>query len=58
MGWQVRAIRGATTVTENTIAAVREAVTELMDELEQRNNLDPEHIISMTFSVTPDIDVI
>lgn len=58
MGWQVRAIRGATTVTENTIAAVREAVTELMDELEQRNNLDPEQIISMTFSVTPDIDVI
>jgi chorismate mutase len=56
--WKVRAIRGATTVSENTVEAIREAVTELLDELESRNHLDPENIISVTFSVTRDIDVI
>ncbi|MFM6402704.1 MAG: chorismate mutase, partial [Planktothrix sp.] len=34
MDWRVRAIRGATTVSDNSIAAIREAVTELLDELE------------------------
>ncbi len=58
MEWKVRAIRGATTVSENTVEAIREAVTELLDELESRNDLDPENIISVTFSVTRDIDVI
>lgn len=58
MGWQVRGIRGATTVEANTIEAVRIAVLELMTEIEQRNNLDPRDIVSATFSVTPDIDVI
>ncbi|HLP89126.1 MAG TPA: chorismate mutase [Nostocaceae cyanobacterium] len=56
--WQIRAIRGATTVTENSIDAIREAVTELLDELEQRNNIQPSEIISVTFSVTRDLDAI
>jgi chorismate mutase len=54
----MRAIRGATTVSENTIEAIREAVTELLDELEQRNQLQPEEMISVTFSVTRDLDVV
>ncbi|AHJ31457.1 chorismate mutase [Nodularia spumigena] len=58
MEWQMRAIRGATTVSENTIAAITEAVTELIDELEQRNQLQPEEMISVTFSVTRDLDAI
>ena len=58
MEWRVRAIRGATTVSENTVEAIREAVTELLDELEARNQLDPEQIISATFSATRDLDVI
>ncbi|AMW26692.1 MULTISPECIES: chorismate mutase [Arthrospira] len=58
MEWQVRAIRGATTVRENSIDAIREAVTELLDELETRNQLDPEQIISTTFSVTRDLDAV
>lgn len=56
MEWRVRAIRGATTVSENTIEAMREAVTELLDELEENNQLHPEQIISATFSVTRDLD--
>ncbi|WP_325078593.1 chorismate mutase [Sphaerospermopsis aphanizomenoides] len=58
MEWQMRAIRGATTVAENSVEAVREAVTELLDELEQRNKIQPEDMISVTFSVTRDIDAI
>jgi len=56
--WRVRAIRGATTVSENTEAAIREAVHELLDELESTNSIDPDLIISATFSVTRDLDVI
>jgi chorismate mutase len=56
--WRVRAIRGATTVSANSVEAIREAVTELLDELERRNNLDPTDIISATFSVTRDLDAI
>ena len=41
----VRAIRGATTVSENTIEAIEDAVTELLDILEDKNQLDASHII-------------
>lgn len=58
MGWRVRAIRGATTVSENSVAAIREAVHELLDELELHNQLDMDEIVSITFSVTRDLDVI
>ncbi|MEA5618959.1 chorismate mutase [Cronbergia sp. UHCC 0137] len=54
----MKAIRGATTVAENSVEAIQEAVTELLDELEQRNQLQPTEIMSVTFSVTRDIDVI
>lgn len=56
--WRVWAIRGAVTVPENTAALMREAVTELLDELEARNQFDPADIISATFSVTRDLDAI
>lgn len=52
----MRAIRGATTVPENTVEAMREAVMELLDELEKRNQLHPTDIISVTFSVTHDLN--
>ncbi len=58
VSWQVRAIRGATTVPENSAAAIREAVTELLDELESHNRIDPRQIVSLTFSVTKDLDAI
>ena len=58
MEWRVRAIRGATTVSENTVEAISEAVTELLDELEAHNQLDPEEIISAIFTATQDLDAI
>jgi chorismate mutase len=54
--WRVKAIRGATTVTDNSVEAIREAVHELLYELETRNQLDPNDIISAVFSATRDID--
>lgn len=58
MEWQVRAIRGAITVSYNTVEAIREAVIELLDEMEARNQLEPAKIISATFTVTRDLDAI
>ncbi len=56
--WKVRAIRGATTASENSVAAIRVAVRELIDEIESRNQLDPDEIVSATFTATPDLDAI
>jgi chorismate mutase len=56
--WKVRAIRGATTVKENTPGAIREAVNELLNEIENYNQLDPEEITSVIFTTTRDIDAI
>lgn len=53
---KVRAIRGATTADTNTIESMREAVSELLTEIETRNHLDYEEIISVIFTVTPDLD--
>ena len=58
MEWRVRAIRGATTASENTVETMREVVTELLDELEKQNQLHPDQIISATFSVTRDLDAV
>ncbi|MGB3612831.1 MAG: chorismate mutase [Elainellaceae cyanobacterium] len=56
MEWKVKAIRGATTAPENTVEAIREAVTELLTTLEFYNRIDTEQIVSTTFSVTRDLD--
>lgn len=58
MEWRMQAIRGATTVSENTVEAMREAVMELLDELEKRNQLHPTDMISVTFSATSDLNAI
>ena len=50
------ALRGATTSKHNSIESITSAVEELLVELVTRNNLIPDQIISVTFSVTSDID--
>jgi len=49
---QLRALRGATTVSANTCEAIAESVAELLDALVQRNGLAGEQVLSVTFSVT------
>ncbi len=58
MEWKVRGIRGATTVTDNSQDAIREAVSELLDVIETQNQLDPEDIVSVTFTATQDLNAI
>ena len=58
MDWKVRSIRGATTTSVNTKEAITEAVKELLDDIDRRNNLEPEEIISVVFTATADIDAV
>jgi chorismate mutase len=51
----VRGIRGATTATENTAEAITEATEELLRELVQLNDLQPEEIAFAYFTTTPDL---
>ena len=53
---QLRALRGATTASANTAEAIAEAVAELLDALVQRNALEGSQLLSVTFSVTADLD--
>ena len=50
------ALRGATTSKQNSVESITSAVEELLVELVSRNNLIPDQIISVTFSVTKDLD--
>ncbi|MFM7264804.1 MAG: chorismate mutase [Cyanobium sp.] len=53
---QLRALRGATTARANTVEAIGEAVAELIDALVLHNGLEGERVLSVTFSVTADLD--
>ncbi|MEY4358717.1 MAG: chorismate mutase [Cyanobacteriota bacterium] len=53
---QLRALRGATTAHANTSEAIAEAVAELLDALVERNQLQGSDLLSVTFSVTADLD--
>ena len=52
----VFAIRGATTSKANTSIDIENSVVELIDELILRNSLDTNKILSITFTVTNDLD--
>ena len=52
----IQAIRGAITCLNNSSEAMELAVKELINELIKRNMLNPEQIISVTFSVTKDLN--
>ena len=58
MNCKVRGIRGATTASDNTKEAIKDAVNELLEVIEIRNQLDPEDIVSATFTTTKDLDAI
>lgn len=52
----VRAIRGAITVDENTSSAIETATSEMLSEIQSRNNISPDDVISAFFSLTPDLN--
>ena len=53
---ELRALRGATTASANTREAIGEAVAELIAALMVHNRLEGERLLSVTFSVTADLD--
>ena len=52
----IQAIRGATTSNGNTLKEIENSVVELINELILRNSLDTTKILSITFTVTKDLD--
>ena len=52
----VISIRGATTSDGNTKKEIKTAVIELINELILRNSIETKNIISITFTVTKDLD--
>lgn len=52
----VRGIRGATTASENTAAAIVDAARELLAELVRVNSLDVEEIAFTYLTTTPDLN--
>ena len=55
IGLKLTALRGATTTKGDTEFLIKDAVIELIQELITQNNLNQEHIISITFTVTKDL---
>ena len=49
-------LRGATTCPTNSVPAIESAVASLIDALIEHNGLNPDQIVSLTFSVTADLD--
>ena len=52
----MQVLRGAITSTTNSSEAIDASVTELVKELVKRNSLKPDHIVSIIFSVTSDLN--
>ena len=52
----ITAIRGATTSDGNTLKEIQNSVIELINELISRNSLEHNKILSITFTVTKDLD--
>ena len=50
------ALRGATTVEEDDAGAILAATHELMREIMDRNELEPERLVSCIFTLTPDLN--
>jgi chorismate mutase len=51
----IMALRGATTVTDDSLPAMKEAVRELLGSLLERNALETDLVVSAVFSATPDL---
>jgi chorismate mutase len=51
-----RGVRGATTVSENTAAAILAATRELLEQIIEANGMDPDDVASAHFTTTPDLN--
>ncbi len=53
---QVRGVRGAISVSENTRGAVLDSSRRLLEEMAVSNGIEADSIASVFFSMTPDLD--
>lgn len=53
---RIRALRGAVTADRNERDEIVAATSELLEALLARNAVDPEDLVSMIFTATPDLD--
>jgi chorismate mutase len=53
---QLRALRGAITVERNDAEAILAATTELVREVMDRNELEPDNVVSCIFTCTDDLN--
>ena len=58
MGAAVRALRGATTVDEDTVEQINERVQALVVRMLERNDVDKDDLISILFTATDDIHAV
>ena len=54
--YQLKIIRGATTAKDNSVKEIENAVVELIEELISRNNIIVNNLLSITFTVTTDLN--
>jgi chorismate mutase len=55
MSTEMRALRGATSVAEDTPEAIEAATRELLEEMLGRNSIAAEDLVSLIFTSTPDL---
>ena len=55
MAAKLRAVRGATTLDEDSAGQVDTRVRELMTEMIERNGIDPDDLVSVLLTATPDV---
>ncbi len=56
MSERLYAVRGATAVASNDVAAILDATEELLGELMSRNQLEPDRMVSCLFTSTDDLN--
>ncbi len=54
-GWRLVAVRGATTVEADTPEQIQERTGEVLTAILERNSINPSDIVSIIFTVTPDL---
>jgi len=57
-GMRLRAVRGATTVVEDTKEEILTATARLLEEMISRNELASEDLVSIVFTATPDLHAV
>ncbi|MFZ2113965.1 MAG: chorismate mutase [Solirubrobacteraceae bacterium] len=55
MPQRLYALRGAISVSQDDAQEILSATTELMQEIMERNSLDPDHVVSCIFTLTDDL---